>query len=167
MAGPWYYGCRSTRDGGFWHFYRDSSGSAATMSELRRLIDRPEESETRIRRNEITDLLRRATQGGCAWWSESSAADCDVRTIERQPKLLELRWEHHPFDDEVEPVLTRLYFSEPGEVERMLLALRVADKDVQAADHHAQQNDDIDVAEWRRVNGREWWWGYDSAPRLA
>ncbi|PSK93018.1 hypothetical protein CLV30_13145 [Haloactinopolyspora alba] len=110
-----------------------------------------------MRTAEIGEVLRRATGGDLCWWKPGEGGD--VRDIQRAPYLLELRWELEPFDGEIPPVLTRLYFAEPEDYVELLLGLRFGTKDVRDPDSHDRQNDDIDVAERRRVEGRRWHWG--------
>jgi hypothetical protein len=126
-------------------------------SEFHAIIRSNNRREEKMRTLELHELMKRATLGQLAWYTYWH--DGDVREIERRPRILELRWENQPFDDDNPPVLTRLYFSEPSDVHGLLLGLRFAPKNVHQTNHKQIQDADIDTAHDRLVTGQAWDWG--------
>lgn len=115
-----YRGCRATRDGGYWEFFRGKNGGAMVAAELFAFADGRLTSEDHVMlKEEVRSTMEAATQGRLLFGEQE-----DVREIWREPDMCELRLGFTSFDDsERQSYKYRLYFAEPTSVQMLLLAL--------------------------------------------
>lgn len=94
------------------------------MLELEALLAHCSEINQRLLRRELLELMRSAEQGQLTF---GTAAEGAVGQMEVAPMILELRLTSRPGDEGVDQIV-RLYFSEPEELRRCLLAVKLAAK---------------------------------------
>lgn len=115
-------GVRSCRDGGTWDFCRSAStGGNYVITEFERLATALAPADRELTRQELVVKLRRAEVGGLKFGTASAGAD--VTQMEVAPTVLELRLTTRR--GEGGDLLIRLYFTEPEERDRTLLALKL------------------------------------------
>lgn len=144
-----YLGDRSTRDGGVWGFARDDTGSCQVENEIERVFDSIEGDEHYLASSLLDRMMSDAETGRLRFGEHE-----DIAVIQRVPDLLELRLQINPENKDLEKrFLLRLYFAEPPDVARLMLALKFGKKP-RAGDPGGRQNRHINEARQRYDSGR-------------
>lgn len=153
---PSYLGDRSTLHGGYWGFCRErSSGSCPVKAEIWNVLDSIPGQEKLLARATWERLAKGAERGRLRMGERE-----DVGVIQRVPDLLELRVQVNPHDDDLSKRhLLRLYYAEPPQHHRLMLALKFGKKP-RAGDPGGRQDMHINEARHRyedgSVNGHTW-----------
>ena len=125
---------RATRDGGAWFKYRESDGGSPINRELSKL-EHLDAAGRRLVESQLKNRTRRATQG-------KLRVPRDTKEMERSGgEIASLRIQVNEDAPRSEDrLLFRLYYAEPDEVERLLLALgfsrKVVARGSEAQDRH-------------------------------
>lgn len=116
-------GVRSCSTGGEWEFCRDAAnGGSHWQRDLQRLLHNATPVHGKMLRAELYDLMTRAAKGQLVYGRHEH-----VEQMATALSVLELRLTSRLGDEKGEQIV-RLYFTEPDDHARMLLALKVAGK---------------------------------------
>jgi hypothetical protein len=139
---------RATNSGGYWDFVRNGRGEDRVRTEIWAYVGYGSDIEKAMREQEIHDMLERATLGTLLHREKGEITGGDVAAMSRAPGVFELIWNQvGGFAGEERPVLFRLYFAEPPEVDELLLGLFFSKKRVKPKrEITTMQNEDIDEA---------------------
>jgi hypothetical protein len=156
QAAPGQLGDRSTRFGGYWRWCRDRpSGGCSARNEIFQVLDSLDGIDGHLAESRWERMYLDASKGKLRFGPK-----LDVGLIPRVPELLEMRLQVAPrHRDPRKRVVLRLYFAEPQEHPRLLLALKFGKKPG-GEDTGGTQDRHINDAYFRlregRRNGRAW-----------
>lgn len=153
-------GDRSTRFGGYWRWCRDRpSGGCAARSELYNVLDSIQGNAGVLAESRWERMYADASLGKLRFGPKE-----DVGLVIHRPNLLEMRIQVNPrHRDPTKRAILRLYFAEPADQERLLLALKFAKKPA-GEDVAGTQDRHIRDASFRLTDGQENDWGWGIAP---
>lgn len=154
-----YLGDRSTRDGGYWCWCRDRDGGGCkSKAEAWTVLDSIQGQDKFLARSMWDRMYRDATQGKLRFGEKH-----DVSVIQRVPDLLELRLQVNPDHKDLNRRhVLRLYFAEPPNHPRLMLALKFGKKP-RGEDSGGRQDRHINDARHRYLDGQQhgFLWGVE------